>query len=271
MQKKDCVCPPEGCDTFQFMSKNLGMRVLHPGGIQATEKLAEKCHITSDMTVLDAGCGRGSSSVFLAKTFGCRVVGVDVDAASLIKAQNLARHQKVSDKVSFRLGDLNDLSPLELTFDGAIFQASLIFCNKPATLKAVTGKIKPNGFLGAVELTWKTAPSPYIAARVKAVLCAAATNSEQQSGWEDLFGQAGLTVTASEIGGLDFGFGDMAINEGYLSASRIALKSIFNGEVRRKIGSITKLFKETDPYLGYGIYVCRKTAVDRGASEHPHP
>jgi hypothetical protein len=120
--------------------------------------------------------------------------------------------------------------------------------------------------LGAVELTWKVEPTPYIMSRVKSVLCGAAVNAEQQSDWVRLFQRAGLDVVTSEIRDLDFGFGGMLANEGFLSASRIALKCTFNSEVRGRIASITKLFKETGSYLGYGIYVCRKPVVDRGAS-----
>lgn len=106
-EQKYCACPPDECDTFQFMSKKLGMKVLHPGGLQATRLLAEKCGITKDMTILDAGCGSGSGSIFLAKQYGCRVVGVDVDPTSLIKAHEKARSQKILDKVAFRLADVN--------------------------------------------------------------------------------------------------------------------------------------------------------------------
>ncbi|MFB3889428.1 MAG: cyclopropane-fatty-acyl-phospholipid synthase family protein [Candidatus Bathyarchaeia archaeon] len=261
-EQKQCSCPPGECDTFQFMNRNLGMKVLHPGGLQATKLLAEKCGITSDMTVLDAGCGRGSSSVFLAKHFGCKVVGVDVDPVSLFKAQENARRKKVSDKVAFRLADLDSLPSIGNMFDGAVFQASLIFCDKAAVLRSVARQIQPGGFLGAVELAWKLPPTPYIVSRVKSVLCAAAVNAELHSGWVSLFQQANLVVDASEVGHLGFGFRDMVANEGLISASRIALKCSFNKAARRRIAAITNLFKETQPYLGYGIYVCRKSALD---------
>ena len=72
-------CEPGECDAFEFMAKNLGLKVLHPGGLDATELLAERCGISSAMTILDAGCGRGSSSIFLARRYGCKVVGVDIE------------------------------------------------------------------------------------------------------------------------------------------------------------------------------------------------
>ncbi len=147
MQKQDyCLCPLDECDTFQFMNKKLGMKVLHPGGLQATKLLTEKCSITRDMTILDAGCGRGTTSMFLAKQYGCRVVGVDVDPTALIRAHEKARKNRMLDKVAFRIADINSLPFTDNAFDGAIFQASLIFCDKTSVINSVSQKIGQEAF-----------------------------------------------------------------------------------------------------------------------------
>ncbi len=234
------------------------MRVLHPGGLQATKLMADKCGISRDMIILDAGCGSGSSSIFLAKRYGCRVVGIDVDPTSLMKAHEKARRENVLDRVAFRLEDLNSLSLQDSMFDGAIFQASLIFCEKARVLPAISQKIHPGGFLGAVELAWKIPPTAETMAKVRSVLCAAAVNAEQHKDWITLFERSGLDVESSEVHDLDFGFRFMLANEGFLSTLRIASKCIFNQEARNKTQAITNLFRETGAYLGFGIYVCRK-------------
>lgn len=88
-----CSCEPSECDTFQFMAKNLGINVLHPGGFYATELLVERCSISKDTTILDAGCGSGSSSILLVRQYGCKVIGIDIDRNLLIKGQAMARKQ----------------------------------------------------------------------------------------------------------------------------------------------------------------------------------
>ncbi len=256
-----CICEPETCDTFQFMNKKLGMKVLHPGGLQATRLMAQKCHISSNMTILDAGCGSGSSSILLAKRYGCRVVGIDVDPTSLMKAHEKARRKNILDLVAFRPADLNSLSLQDVMFDGVIFQASLIFCNKNRVLQTVTQRIRPGGFMGAVELSWKKSPPAEVLAKVKRVLCAAAINAELHDDWIALFEKSGLEVENSELHDLDFGFHFMRENEGLFSTIRIMSKCVFSQETREKTQAITNLFRETGTYLGFGIYVCRKPVV----------
>ncbi len=261
-EQTSCVCEPETCDTFQFMSKKLRMQVLHPGGLQATRLMTEKCVVSSNMIILDAGCGSGSSSIFLAKRYGCRIVGIDIDATALMKAHEKARHKDVLDRVAFRLADLDVLTLEDTMFDGVIFQASLIFCGEKArVIRAVSQKIRPGGFLGAVELAWKAKPPAEVLARVKGVLCAAAVNAERHDDWKALFENSGLKVEYSEIHDLDFGFSSMLANEGLLSTLRITSKCIFNQEARDRTRAIANLFRETGAYLGFGIYVCRKPDI----------
>jgi len=253
-----CACVPDECDTFQFMAKKLNMNVLHPGGLQGTEILAERSGISKEMTILDAGCGSGSSSVFLARRYGCKVVGIDIDHSALIKANAMARRKGVLDRVAFRLADIDNLPFQDKTFDGAIFQAALIFTEKSKALHTVHRKIRSDGFVGVIELAWKAPPPDSIATRVRNTLCAAAVNTEYHLDWMKLLKQTGFDIVHADLRDLDFNFRGMLENEGLLSTLRIALKCVFDDSARRKTGEVTKLFKETDEYLGYGIYVGRK-------------
>src|SRR4051794_36076055 len=61
----------------------------HTRGLAATAELAKLTGIAADTSVLDVGSGVGGPARFLAATYGCRVVGIDlsqsfVDAASYL-------------------------------------------------------------------------------------------------------------------------------------------------------------------------------------------
>jgi ubiquinone/menaquinone biosynthesis C-methylase UbiE len=265
------VCEPDECDTFQFMAKKLGMKVLHPGGLDATEILAKRAGISRDMIILDAGCGSGSSSILQAERYGCGVVGVDLDQSLLMKAHAAARKKGVLDRVAFRLADMHDLPFRDDTFDGAITQATLIFTEKTKTLQMLLRKVRPQGFVGLVELAWKSSPTGQMISRVGEVLCRTASNAELHEGWVNLLRQSGFNVVCAELRDLDFSFRGMLRNEGFLATSKIALKSILDGSVRRKTQEVTSLFKEAREYLGYGIYVARKQSIDRGTAQRQDP
>jgi len=94
------------------------------------------------MTILDAGCGSGRSAIFLAKQYGCRIVGVDIEPTPLLKAQAEAISKGLSDRVAFRVANVDSLPFQDETFDGAIFQAALIFTDKSKALKMVHQKIR---------------------------------------------------------------------------------------------------------------------------------
>lgn len=63
--------------------------------------LADTARITRDDIVLDAGCGVGGSSVWLAKNIGCKVFGININEIQLEKANIWARRNKVSDLTEF--------------------------------------------------------------------------------------------------------------------------------------------------------------------------
>ncbi len=246
------------------------MKVLHPGGLHATKLLAEKSNISPDNTILDAGCGSGRSDIFLAKHYGCRIVGVDIDTGTLLRAQAEAVSNGLGDRVTFRIGNANDLPFQDQTFDGAIFQAALIFTNKNKALHSVYQKIRPGGFLGVIELAWKRPPTERIVTRVRETLCSAAINTETHEEWIRLLRQHGFKVAYSDLLDHKFAFIGMLRNEGLVPSLRIALKCISDKSVKAKMKRITNLFKEAGAYLGYGIYVGRKSQFDRSLVEHPN-
>jgi tocopherol O-methyltransferase len=67
--------------------------------------LCEIAGIKPEHQVLDAGCGIGGSSIWLAKNIGCQATGITVSAQQVEHAKRNAQRHGVADKVDFQVAD----------------------------------------------------------------------------------------------------------------------------------------------------------------------
>jgi ubiquinone/menaquinone biosynthesis C-methylase UbiE len=93
----------------------------HTRGLAATVELAGLAGIAADMSVLDVGSGVGGPARFLAETYGCRVIGVDLSEPFVEAARYLTERTGQSGQVSFETA-----SALELPFDAGRFDVALL-------------------------------------------------------------------------------------------------------------------------------------------------
>ena len=77
----------------------------------------ETCDISEGQYVLDVGCGVGLTACYLARTYGCHVVGVDITLGMIDRANERAAKEGLLDLVEFRVADARDLP-----FDNAVFE-----------------------------------------------------------------------------------------------------------------------------------------------------
>ena len=74
--------------------------------LRMNEVMMETAKIKPTDKVLDAGCGIGGSSIFLAEKIGCSVTGISLSERQVNKAKELAIEKKVEDKVEFESNEL---------------------------------------------------------------------------------------------------------------------------------------------------------------------
>jgi SAM-dependent methyltransferase len=72
--------------------------------------------IDASSSVLDVACGSGGPALFMTRTTGCRVVGVDLHEAAIVAANEAATQQGVADRADFQVHDAREPFPFE---DGA--------------------------------------------------------------------------------------------------------------------------------------------------------
>jgi len=87
----------------------LGIGSSHPGGFPATKQNLDAVQVRTEEYVLDAGCGSGLTACHLAKTVGCKIMGVDINPHIIEKARLRAEKEGVSHLAEFSVSDVYEL------------------------------------------------------------------------------------------------------------------------------------------------------------------
>ena len=90
---------------------------LHVGGLNATKTQADLIAITDELRVLDAGCGVGGSSRYLAHNYGCRVEAIDLTPQYVEAAAQLNKLCGMHDRITVRQGNVTELPYADRSFD----------------------------------------------------------------------------------------------------------------------------------------------------------
>jgi phosphoethanolamine N-methyltransferase len=130
------------------MQSLYGKGFLSPGGAAEVFDIVDGLPLEG-REVLDLGCGIGGASLVLAGELGAaRVLGVDVEPASLERAAALVDEADLADRVSLQLVAPGPLPLPDAAFD-AIFTKD-VFCHvpdKPAVLAEAYRVLRPGGVL----------------------------------------------------------------------------------------------------------------------------
>jgi len=238
----------------------------HMGGLKATRELIELCHIDKDSYVLDVGCGVGITTYYMAKEYGCKVVGIDISEMMVKRSKERAKRKGVEDRVEFRVADAQDLPFKNNLFDAVVSESVNAFMeDKQKAVNEYKRVIKPGGYVGFNEVTWVETPPPELVEYMSRALGGAEFLTS--GGWKDLLEGARLTDIvaraykttawrqwANEVKQMN--------PRDYLGAWGKFLSLCFKSPaVRKYIKEISvppksafMIFK----YSGYGIYVGRK-------------
>jgi SAM-dependent methyltransferase len=168
-------------------SEDIGLEVLHPGGLDTTRELAELCTIRTATSVLDVACGTGESACYLVESFGARVVGIDSSDYMVERARRKAQERKLT--IELRKGDAHNLPFADDRFDVVISECTTCLLQKQKAIAEAVRVTKPGGRVGIHDICWKEDTPEHLKQRLAQL---EGENPETLEGWKQLFETAGL-------------------------------------------------------------------------------
>lgn len=129
---------------------HLGVGGAHPGGLQLTKTILSKEKIDETKFILDAGCGTGQTSAYIAKRYGCNVVSLDYSEVMVKKAKK--RFRVLDLPIEVRQGSTEHLPFDDASFDIVLSESVIAFTNHFHTISEFKRVLKQNGLLIAIEM-----------------------------------------------------------------------------------------------------------------------
>jgi len=257
----------ESAEHFFDFAAEVGL-TKHLGSAEATEELAELCHVGPGKVVLDVGCGVGVTPVYLIKQHRCRVVGVDISERMIQRSRERADREGVASETEFHVADAENLPFDDGVFDAVITESVTAFPeDKQRAVDEYARVTKPGGYVGLNESTWlKTPPPPEFAAWASREVGACVEPLAREE-WEALLENAGLrdlvvnTYTIDvrgEAQGVFQRYGCLGMLGIYGRTLRLYVK---NPAYRRFLARLRQgglAPENVREYFGYGLYVAQK-------------
>jgi ubiquinone/menaquinone biosynthesis C-methylase UbiE len=125
---------------------------IHIGGLDETKVLAQKAGIRKDQYVLDICSALGGPARFLAKTYGCRVAGLDATVTMHEESRKRTKAAELDKLVSFHLGNALDIPFRAETFDVVWGEDAWCYItDKERLIAEVARVLKPGGRLAFTD------------------------------------------------------------------------------------------------------------------------
>ena len=115
--------------------------------LRFNEVMAKTANITSDDHVLDAGCGVGGASIFLAKKYGCKATGITITPRQVELAYKNAEKAGVAHLVNFHEMDYHNTTFDNKTFSVVWGLESICYAEKGKFINEAFRVLKEGGRL----------------------------------------------------------------------------------------------------------------------------
>lgn len=236
----------------------------HPGGYAATDELLALCHVEQAHEVLNMGCGIGVGSVYIAKRYGCHVVGIDLSEKMIAWSRQRAQEESVAAQVEFRAADVLDLPFAADRFDLVFCESVLNFvADKQRAIGELMRVTRPGGYVGINEMFWLGEAPAALAPQVQAILGGDQALPTAQE-WQALWAASGLQERVARVRSIDprqevrdriRWIGWRWLMRAWGRAARLYIR---NPGVRQAIKAQFDFPADVMAQMGYGLFVGRK-------------
>ena len=236
-----------------------GKKILRPGGKAATEQLFQWAEFQPGETVLELAASFGYSAISLAKRYGVKVVGIEKNPESVVRARANIQAAGLENQVKVIEGDVFHLEQIPGEFDYVLAEAILTMQSIPAKIKILHGiydRLKPGGKFLSHELLAK-AQEEEIHQALAATLRANSTPLSVAN-WINLCQEAGLLVLHHQMGKMELlNPGQIITDEGLGDAVKFFWNVATQPVIRKRLFAIRRVFQDYQKDLGY-IVLCAK-------------
>ncbi|WP_414565307.1 MULTISPECIES: SAM-dependent methyltransferase [unclassified Anabaena] len=240
-----------------------GKKYLRPGGRIATEQLCQWANFQPGETVLELASSFGYSAISLAQRYHVKVVGVEKNPDSVVRARENVRTAGLANQVEIIEGDIFHLDAIPEKFDYVLAEAILTMqppAGKARLLTEIHHRLKPGGKFLSHELL-AADKEEEIRADLARVIRVNSTPLSAAN-WIAACATAGLQVQKHQTGSMSLlNLRRMFQDEGILNTIYILWNIFTQKSIRQRVLEMRHVFNKYRHELGY-IILCTVVEED---------
>lgn len=248
---------------------SLGKTVLRPGGRRGTQKIIDHLQPDPHSYILEVAGNMGTTAIHLAKTYGCRIVCVDLHKDSLEKARKNVEQAGLEHLITLQTADARKLPFEDETFDGVINEAMLTMLSDKDKIKALNEYyrvLKKGGKLGTHDLLIKQQPTEEMLQMVKKIMDVPLPDNPtvvkllhyalnlivtplDWKKWEEIYAQTPFSKIQLKEGEMTLLTLDgLLYDEGWDKTIEILQNAAKSEEAKERLSFMIKLFNQTETF-----------------------
>ena len=242
---------------YQLVAEVGFQKYFHLDGFQATKTLIDRLEINADTNILEVGCASGKTACYIARNFGCKIVGIDLLEGMVTRANERAVRENVAHLVAFRQADAQDLPFEDNQFDMLLseFVTGLLDDKVKGVLEYIR-VVKSGGTLAFNEATWIKSPPPSDLVYFITQVFGVRSELLPPQGWIDLLSSAGIKElfhTVHQAQAMSSPREDLV--DVIQAFPKMVSMYLRNPLFRKFIRTSLAIPKNITEYFGYGLYV----------------